>query len=443
MVSLERNKQILQYDIIILVATIVLVICGILFIYSSGYNIDNGQNSNEWQRQLIWATSGLIILLTCSFINYEIFKQLSPYLYFFSIGLLIFTLLFGKEVNGARSWLGIGSLGIQPSEFAKLAAIFYLGVYLEKRGEHLVKIEALIKSMLIIAPPVVLTLLQPDLGTALVFFPFIIAMLFVAGAEWRHILFICTTTFIMIFLVIFPEWLIVNNVLGRNEYVNVVNNPVFLWSNIAGIIVIWLISFFGNLLIKKRYFYWINFFVSALLLVTPLSFLIRAVLKDYQKMRLMIFIDPTLDPRGAGWNIIQSKTAIGSGGLSGRGFLQGAHSQYHFLPQQSTDFIFSILSEEWGFLGSAFILSLFSIIILRALRIVTHTPDKYASLIGIGLIMIIIFHFIINVGMTMGIMPITGIPLIFLSHGGSALWMGMAAIGILISINQYKSTQLH
>lgn len=438
MVSIKDKKQILQYDLIILIAVLALVTLGVLFIYSSGYNISNEQNSNEWQRQILWATTGLALLLICSFIDYNIFKSLASYLYFGSIGLLVFTLLFGKEVNGATSWLGIGSLGVQPSEFAKLATILYLGVYLEKRGETIARIGGLFKAILIGAPAVLLTLLQPDLGTALVFFPIVIAMLFVSGASLRHILFMCLMVFFTVFFIIFSEWLLVSAERGRNEYIDLFDNAVFVVSGIASLVAIWIISFIGNIRIGKRYFYWINSFATAVACSIPISLLIRAVLKDYQKMRLMIFLDPTLDPRGAGWNVLQSLTAIGSGGLSGKGLLKGAHSQYHFLPQQSTDFIFSILSEEWGYVGSVVVLLLFSILIFRGLKIASNTSDRYASLIGVGIVTMILFHFTINVGMTMGIMPITGIPLMFLSHGGSALWVGMMSIGILISLNQFK-----
>lgn len=436
---MSSKRQILQYDLVILIATLMLIACGILFIYSSGYSISSLQSaSNEWQRQIIWTVTGLVLLFACSFIDYGIFKTLAPYLYFSSVALLVFTLFFGKEVNGASSWLGIGSLGVQPSEFAKLAVVLYLGVHLDRKADAIKKINELFKAMLIVAPVILLTLLQPDLGTALVFFPVAIAMAFVAGAALRHILFLCFTIFFILFFIIFSEWLIVSAEAGRNQYVYFFRNSVFLVSGICGVLAIWIASFVGNTQTKKRYFYWVNSLTTSVILAIPTSLLIRIVLRDYQKMRLMIFLDPTLDPRGAGWNVLQSLTAIGSGGLSGTGFLKGAQSQYSFLPQQSTDFIFSILSEEWGYLGSMLVLFLFSVIIFRGLRIISNTNDRYASLIGIGIITMILFHLTINIGMTMGIMPITGIPLLFLSHGGSALWIGMCSIGILISLNQFK-----
>jgi rod shape determining protein RodA len=151
-------------------------------------------------------------------------------------------------------------------------------------------------------------------------------------------------------------------------------------------------------------------------------------------MRLIVFLDPNVDPRGAGWNIIQSITAIGSGGISGKGFLQGTQSHYRFLPQQSTDFIFSIFSEEWGFLGGLLVFALFLLICLRLVRIMRTTSDAFGSYICAGISGMYIFHFIINVGMTMGIMPITGIPLLFMSYGGSAILSAMTGIGLALSI---------
>jgi rod shape determining protein RodA len=151
-------------------------------------------------------------------------------------------------------------------------------------------------------------------------------------------------------------------------------------------------------------------------------------------MRLIVFLDPYVDPRGSGWHIIQSITAIGSGGLSGRGFLQGTHSQYQYLPEQSTDFIFSILSEEWGFFGGIIVFALFLLILMRLLRITRHTVDSFGSYIVAGLVSMYAFHFLVNVGMTMGIMPITGIPLLFVSYGGSALVSSMAGIGLTLRV---------
>jgi rod shape determining protein RodA len=190
----------------------------------------------------------------------------------------------------------------------------------------------------------------------------------------------------------------------------------------------------GSRLYKKRYFYWIAYFVFILLLSLFTSFAAHRILKDYQIMRLIVFLDPGVDPRGAGWNIIQSMTAIGSGDLLGKGFLLGTHSHYRFLPEQSTDFIFSIFGEEFGFFGGVFIFGLFLVIFLRLTYLMKHTVDSFGVYVAAGLSAVYIFHFLINIGMTMGIMPITGIPLYFMSYGGSALMSAMAGIGLIMSI---------
>jgi rod shape determining protein RodA len=155
-------------------------------------------------------------------------------------------------------------------------------------------------------------------------------------------------------------------------------------------------------------------------------------------MRLIVFLDPNVDPRGAGWNIIQSITAVGSGGLTGMGYLQGTQSHYQYLPAQSTDFIFSILSEEWGFAGGLIISTLYGIIVVRGIVIATQARDRFGSYLAIGVIAMLFFHFAINVGMTIGLMPITGIPLLFLSYGGSSLWTAMIGMGMLMSVSHYK-----
>jgi rod shape determining protein RodA len=169
-----------------------------------------------------------------------------------------------------------------------------------------------------------------------------------------------------------------------------------------------------------------------------LSLALRLMLKDYQIMRLVIFINPRLDPQGAGWNIIQSVTAIGSGGLHGKGWLHGTQSHYQFLPQQSTDFIFSILAEEWGFLGALLVFGLLLVILLRGISIVWASREDYAMLVGTGILTMIFFHGIVNAGMAMGIMPVTGIPLMFLSYGGSSLWTGLISMGILMNISRRR-----
>ena len=428
-----RQSSFFGFDITLFTATFFLMIAGILFVYSSGVTAGGEVYSFEYARQIIWVVSGLLILLGFSLFNYNRLRGLSPYFYLGCIVLLIVTLIIGREVNGAKSWLGIGELGIQPSEFMKIATILLLANFLVYVGQRIRQLQFFLLAFLISLVPVLVILLQPDMGTALVYFPIFVVMTFFAGARIRHIVFLIATGLLVVMLSIMP---------GFEEVIFGEQVPVFavftdrriLLFFMGSLLLMCLVSLWGHLVFKKKYFYWVGY-VTLILAVSILGLLLaRRVLKDYQIMRLLIFFNPYIDPKGAGWNIIQSVTAIGSGGFSGKGFLMGTQSHYNYLPQQSTDFIFSILAEEWGFVGGIFVILLFLIIILRGIRILTHAKDSFAIQIGAGVVAMIFFHVLVNVGMTMGIMPVTGIPLFFLSYGGSSLWTASIGIGILLNI---------
>ena len=428
-----RQSSFFGFDITLFTATFFLMIAGILFVYSSGVTAAGEVYSFEYVRQIIWVVSGLLILLGFSLFNYNRLRGLSPYFYLGCIVLLIVTLIIGREVNGAKSWLGIGELGIQPSEFMKIATILLLANFLVYVGQRIRQLKFFLLAFLISLVPVLVILLQPDMGTALVYFPIFVVMTFFAGARIRHIVFLIATGLLVVMLSIMP---------GFEEVIFGEQVPVFavftdrriLLFFMGSLLLMCLVSLWGHLVFKKKYFYWVGY-VTLILAVSILGLLLaRRVLKEYQIMRLLIFLNPYIDPKGAGWNIIQSVTAIGSGGFSGKGFLMGTQSHYNYLPQQSTDFIFSILAEEWGFVGGIFVILLFLIIILRGIRILTHAKDSFAIQIGAGVVAMIFFHVFVNVGMTMGIMPVTGIPLFFLSYGGSSLWTASIGIGILLNI---------
>ncbi|RPI98029.1 MAG: rod shape-determining protein RodA, partial [Spirochaetales bacterium] len=286
----------------------------------------------------------------------------------------------------------------------------------------------------IIILPVGLIFSQPDFGTALVFFPIFIMMVFAAGLDKRYILFIIIFAFSTISLTVLPLW---------EEYIlktptdllYLLYRPPYSLFLIAASACILGLSIWGLRSSKKKYYFWIAY--AALLVAGSLSASVLAhrVLKEYQVMRLIVFLDPSIDPKGSGWNILQSLTAIGSGGFVGKGFLQGTQSHYRYLPQQSTDFIFSIIAEEWGFIGGFLVFALFFIILRRCLVLLRTVKDSYAIYIVAGIMAMILFHFMINVGMAMGIMPITGIPLFFLSYGGSSLWTVLISIGLLLGIS--------
>jgi rod shape determining protein RodA len=428
-----RLRDILEIDFSLFLAALILTVFGILFIYSSGVTSAGVLVSTEYQRQIVWALGGLLIALLLSLVDYRRIHDLSLYLYLGALLLLLYTCLFGRLVNGARAWIGVGAFGIQPSEFAKITTILFLARHLGDTTRGTKDFSRFMLSCLIVFIPLGLILIQPDFGTSLVFIPILLVMTFIAGISIRYIIFLGAVIGLTGFLMILPLWqsYILQKSVGS---LALLANLRFIAIVTLVLGVMGLIALFGYLKYKKPYFYWILYGAAVGVISLGASFMSHKVLKDYQIMRLIVFMDPNVDPRGAGWNIIQSVTAIGSGGLSGKGYLQGTQSHYRFLPQQSTDFIFSIFTEEWGFLGGFLVFLLFLLIILRLVRIMKTTTDPFGIYITSGLSGMYVFHFLVNVGMTMGIMPITGIPLHFMSYGGSSLISAMTGLGLALSI---------
>lgn len=428
-----KRLSLFGFDPIIIGCSIFLMAAGILFIHSSGVTSTGEVYSLEYVKQIIWASTGLIIMLVFSVFNHNRLRDLALYFYLFCLLLLIVTLIVGIERNGAKSWLGFGEIGIQPSEFMKMAAVLLLARFYASFGGKAREIHTFLLGLAITALPIIVIVLQPDMGTALVYVPIFLVMSYIAGVKVRYILFIVITAFITLFLSVLPQF--EHLVLGKEFPVfNEIFDSRILLFFLGALIVIMLFSAWGYFGFKKKYFYW--FLYSSLILCTSIiaSFASRYLLKDYQIMRLVIFLNPNVDPKGAGWNIIQSITAIGSGGFLGKGFKMGTQSHYNYLPQQSTDFIFSILSEEWGFVGSFFLLLAFLSIFLRGIRILNQAKDDFTVLAGSGILTMIFFHVIVNVGMTIGIMPITGIPLMLVSRGGSSLWTACMGLGIILNM---------
>lgn len=429
-----KLSRLLEIDFPLLIAVFLLSIFGVLFIYSSGMTSTGELVSNEYIKQLIWFVSGLVLCVAISLIDYRRLYDLSGVLYCIILAILLYTKLFGKVVNGAKSWIGIGSFGIQPSEFAKIVTILFLAQYLDISRKSASPVQRFVVSALIICLPMGLILSQPDLGTSLVFIPIFLTMIFVAGTPLRYLTFISVLIGLGSFLTVLPLWQ--KHILhGSFEFLKVFTDSRTIVVLCLAFFIIAALGVFGFTRYAKNYFYWISFVSILIALSLIFSYAGRSVLKEYQIMRLIVFLDPNVDPRGSGWNIIQSITAIGSGGVWGKGYLMGTQSHYRFLPQQSTDFIFSIFSEEWGFIGGIFVFFLYALIALRLLRTIKTTSDPFGAYICAGMAAIIVFHFMINVGMAMGIMPITGIPLLFMSYGGSSLLAVMAGIGLTLSVH--------
>ncbi|UCF99092.1 MAG: rod shape-determining protein RodA [Spirochaetaceae bacterium] len=427
-----KRVSLFAFDFILLGATLILLLVGILFVYSSGMSFTGMQLSNEYVKQLIWAGSGLLLMTGVILIDFHRLRRLSIYFYGFMVVLLLVTPFIGREVHGARSWIGVGEFGIQPSEFAKISTILFLASYLTGIGKGIRELPRFLLGLAIVVLPIGLILLQPDMGTALVYIPIFLFVAFISGAKLRHLVFLTAAGLLTIILAVLPlyeQWIVGREATLLSMFTDFQMARYYL----AALLVIALLSAWGFWGFKRRYFYWILYVSSLLLLANAGALLVVRFLRDYQIMRFIVFLNPRIDPQGAGWNLIQSVTAVGSGGFMGKGFLQGTQSHYQFLPQQSTDFIFSILAEEWGFLGGLLVFALFLIILLRGIRILYIARDEYAMRVGAGIVAMFFFHVIVNVGMAMGIMPITGIPLFFLSYGGSSLWTGLICIGLMLN----------
>lgn len=427
------------FDLILLITMLLLVTIGIVFIYSSSVNSDGISVSREYIRQIVFGSTGLVLMATIAILDYRKLAKQAPKLFIGMILILIYTAKFGRVVNGARSWLGVGNLGVQPSEFCKIIYIFFLAWYFE-RTDTVSPRKRFITSLCIMGVPLMLILLQPDLGTASVYIPIFLVMCFMAGIPLRYLFMVFLTGMLTIVFTVLPVW--ESEILQRSvPILKILTDQRLRFIVIAATGTITLIGIIGYMLFKSKYYYWIAYCFGIITIALIMSIAASRVLEPYQMQRLIIFIDPESDPLGAGWNIIQSKIAIGSGNMLGQGFLQGIQSHLRFLPQQSTDFIFSILSEEWGFVGGCVVFALYLIILFRIISIIKGTKHLFGYYIASGILAMFFFHFIVNVGMVMGIMPITGIPLVFLSYGGSSLWTGMICIGILMSINFHQESE--
>ena len=433
-----KNKFLAMFDYLLILVVLILVALGVLFIYSSSINSEGVSVTNEYIKQIIWASIGFVIMIFVALYDFRKTESFTPYLYVFLIVLLIYTRIFGRYVNGAKSWIGIGEFGVQPSEFGKIFFILFLARFLDE-SKKMNQFKRFVYAIGVLIVPMGLILIQPDLGTASVYIPIFLTMCFIAGIPIKYILYVLAFGILTVFFTVIPVW---NMEIAEKPlvFISVLTNLKLRALLISSVLLITLLGY-----VVRRYFhgpkyiYWITLVFSVICLSLIFSMVLGKFLKDYQIKRLIIFMNPNKDRLGAGWNIIQSKVAIGAGGMTGQGYLQGTQSHYRFLPQQSTDFIFSILSEELGFIGGVFVFLMYFVILIKILYIIRKCINRYGSYICAGIFGMFSFHFFVNVGMVMGIMPITGIPLLFLSYGGSSLLTAMTCIGLVMNINCRKS----
>ncbi|WP_407311909.1 rod shape-determining protein RodA [Desulfosporosinus sp. SB140] len=376
-------------DLLFIMFLILLLAAGLFILSSASFNVDSGDPNHYVKLQAVWIVTGILIAVLVASIDYRKYSRFTWWLYGINIIFLLSVILFGQSALGATRWIKItSSITIQPSEFAKILIIVTLADFLAKRQGKLNRYRNFIAPFFFVLVPMILVYKQPDLGTTLVFMAIFICMMFMAGAN---------------------PWKLGSLLLGGAFIIGIA-----LWLHFSTNLPSWL------------------HFAQGM----PLP------MQDYQLQRLTVFINPSSDTAGTGYNILQSIWAIGSGGLWGKGYRMGTQTHLNFLPERQTDFIFAVVGEEFGFIGAITLLFLFYIFISRALYIIKNTTEPYGFLIGSGIVSMLTFHILVNVGMSSGIMPVTGIPLPFISYGGSTLWSIMLAVGLLISINKINNPSI-
>ena len=377
---------------------------GVAMVYSAGQlDVIDPAVLGAWRRQALWLGISVVALALVMRIEVKWFEWAAVPLYVIALATLVLTLIFGTgagTAQGVKSWLRIGGFSVQPSQFANIATILMLGRLMGGWRETPQSMFALWKPIAVVVVPLLLVLAQPDLGTAMVFGAVLLATLYWAGTP-AGVLFMLLSPILALFLAI-QSWMFSAYMIGLIAFLYFYR--VYLWE--------------GTLVVVAN--------LAAGTIALPLW----NSLEPYQKARLQVFLDPTVDPRGAGWNVIQSRVAIGSGGLFGKGFTEGTQKRLAFLPEQHTDFIFSVIGEEWGFVGTTVVLVTFALILWRLVRIAERVADPFAGIVVFGIFGAWFAHIVVNVGMTVGVMPVTGIPLPFLSYGGSFLLASFLALGM-------------
>ena len=398
----------------LVVAVLFLMAVGILMIHSASTG-ESIESSDVWQKQIIWSVFSIAVMFGVVFIPLKFIYAFSYVMYGLGLVLLLLTHFYGAKGGGEVRWLVVGPFRLQPSEFMKIGTVLVLARYLSYKKNRPTIYRKVIIPFIIIAVPASLVQLH-DLGTSLVLYSLLFPMLYWAGLDKTRLFFLVAPILSAVFSAPFF--------------------PFFSW-------VTWVIFMFFVLavLYYSRYtLAWMGLVLSTNILAGIAMPYIFGKLKPYQQKRITILINPENDPFGSGYQIIQSKIALGSGGVFGKGIGQGRYTEGGFLPRAHTDFIFSVIGEELGFAGSLFILSVIFYIIYRGAMIAATVKNSFMSIAAVGISTMFVFHMFINVGMVVGIMPVTGLPLLFVSYGGSSCITSAIMIGLLMnfSINRHE-----
>lgn len=404
-------------DWFVILTYIVLCVIGWFNIHAAVYDPLNPtilDLDTNYGKQLIFIISALIVGFAILLLDSKVFTTFSPIFYAITIILLILVLLIGRNVGGNQAWIPIGSFRLQPSEFAKFATCLLLAWYLSSATIKVQEIRTQLVAAFIILLPTALILLQPDAGSALTFSSLIL-LLYREGLSGYFLAIEGLSILLFVLTVLYNKYIV-----------------------LAGIIVCAGIIFYYYRKSKKMIKVTGFGVLFSILFIFSVDYAYNQILKPHQKNRIDVILGKVNDPRGIGYNLNQSKIAIGSGGILGKGYLQGTQTKYNFVPEQSTDFIFCTVGEEWGFVGCFFVIGLYLFLLIRIINIAERQRSSFARIYGYGVASILFFHIFINIGMTIGLIPVIGIPLPFLSYGGSSLWSFTILLFILLKFDSNR-----
>jgi rod shape determining protein RodA len=464
-----------RIDKITVVIFLLMIAMGWLNIYAAVYNEENKEIldfSQRYGKQFIWIIATLVLAIFVVIIDTRFWLFFAYFIYAGIMFMLLLVLVVGKEINGARSWFEIAGLSLQPSEFAKFGTALALASFLGSKRVDLRRITVLLQASAIIVFPAVLIALQPDMGSTVVFFSLFIVLfregmspyIFISGILMGILFFLTLLVnnlyleLILVFLssaliwFVTKKWKIAITGIGMFAVVTGIlylintlltrsfaNETVLLTGLIlTGLVFILYIVSRKNSSVLVVYL----FLTGSILFINSVDYVFNSLLQSHQKERVEIMLGIKSDPRGTGYNVTQSIISIGSGGFAGKGYLQGTQTKFKFVPAQSTDFIFCTVGEEWGFLGSLVVTGMYLFLLLRLIWLAERQRSAFSRIYGYGVVSVFFIHIIINIGMAVGLVPVIGIPLPFLSYGGSSLWGFTILLFIFLRLDASRTEYL-
>jgi rod shape determining protein RodA len=422
----EKISKNLDWISVLLFTVCVLV--GWLNIYAAIYNPENplwigdaGFFDTNAGKQLIWIGTTVLLIIAILVIDYRFYETTAFFIYGFFIFMLLAVLVFGAEIKGSNSWIRIGGFQVQPAEFAKMATALALAKYVSTPLVNLSRFKDQFNVAMIILIPPILILVSHETGVALVFAGFMV-LLYREGLPGVYPASFLSVIILFVLSLIYPTW------------------QIFIGVAVLAGLIIWVLPRYERK--TRNIILIVGVALSMGVFVTGVDWAVNNILQEHQRNRIKVLVDPDFDRKKTGYNVRQAKIAIGSGGLVGKGFLQGTQTKFDFVPEQSTDFIFCTVGEEEGFAGSLLVVGLFLGLLLRTIYLAERQKSRFARVYGYGVVSILFFHFMVNIGMTIGLMPVIGIPLPFFSYGGSSLWSFSILLFIFLKIDAHRTQVL-